>query len=150
MKQLILGSALLFVIFAGIAITGQSFGPPPPPSPQKLVFKNFAVDTITNTEADTILLSSAVSDVQSLYTYSWHVSRTNLSGTTNVALKVEERIPTSGTTGWVTVNKGSGTGATAERLTGTELLGRQQRLILTGSGTQSSSYLVSVCLKLKQ
>lgn len=149
MKKIIYGFALLSLLITGIAITSQSFAPPPP-SPPKLVFKAFSVDTITNAESDTILLSSAVSDVQSLYTYSWHVARTNLSGVTNVALKVEERIATSGTTGWVSVNTGSGTGATAERLTGTELLGRQQRLILTGSGTQSTSYLVWVCLKLKQ
>lgn len=148
MKQLIYGSALLLLIFAGISLTMQSFGPPPP-GPPKLPSKTFAADTITNGESDTIRLSSVISDVQWLYTYSWHVSRTNLSGTTNVALKVEETTDPTGATGWVTVNTGAGTGATAERMTGTELLGRQQRLVATGTGTQSTRYVVGVCLKLK-
>jgi len=138
----------IFAVLACLFVTVSAMG-------QKLLYQPYAVDTITNTESDTIYVNSAGAsggygtqatavDFQNIWAGKWLVTRTQLSGTTNVALKVESTPigGTSTTTAWAQEVAGAGTGATAEWISISEMLGRRYRIILTGSGTQSSLYFV--------
>lgn len=115
---------------------------------QKTINYVWALDTITNTEVDTIYLgatglAAGAVDFQSLFGGQWTVVRTNISGTTSIALKIEATPVASGTTTvWAQVAAGAATTATPEAVTISEMLSRRYRIILTGSGTQSSSYRV--------
>lgn len=140
----------LFILAIGVLVLGESFGPPPPPPVASILTYSWAQDTITNTEADTLLSSAVLSDVQKNYIYCWSIKRTSVSGTINVALKLEEsNVRTGGTTGWVSIATGAGTAAVPERITGADFYGRRQRLILTGTGTEVTHYNVSLTMKLK-
>jgi hypothetical protein len=116
---------------------------------QNPLYYLWSLDTLTNTGSDTIYLSSAGThatalDIQSVYAGRWTVKRTNISGTTNIALKVESTpVRTGTTTLWASVATGAGTGATLEALTVNPMLDRRYRIILTGTGTQSTSYQVA-------
>lgn len=119
-------------------------------SAQKILAYTYNLDTITNTESDTIYIGSSSTgamsgaiDFQSLFAGRFQFTRTSISGTANVALKVESTLVYTGTsTEWVSVATGSGTGATAEYISLSEMGDRRYRVILTGSGTQSTSYRV--------
>lgn len=142
MKQIIM---TMFALFLTVGAMAQS----------KLLYQPYAVDTITNTESDTIYVNTAGAsgaygtqvtaiDFQNIWAGKWFVTRTQLSGTTNVALKIEST-PVGGkstTTAWAQEVAGAGTGATAEWISISEMVGRRYRIILTGSGTQSTRYFV--------
>ncbi len=143
-------------LFAGLVLCGllalQSFGTDKgeifAPT-TKMYTHTFTRDSITDTENDTLLLPA--SDVQSLYTYAWYITRTNRTGTTVVSATLQESpVRTGGTSDWVTIGTSAATTATNERLSGTDFLGRRQRLIVDGvSGTQLTEYYVTAVLKLK-
>lgn len=126
-------------------------------TPRKVLLYSYALDTITNTESDTIYIGtsstgaySGVVDFQSLYAGQWTFIRTNISGTSNVALKIEQTpLYTGSNTYWTSIATGAGTGATAEAITVSEMLGRRYRVILTGTGSQLTSYRVYFSAKLK-
>ncbi len=151
---------LLFVGFvAGVlTLALQSFAPPAKGIPS-FYSVAFTKDTITDAENDTLYLpkqyniaptAANMADLQTLRTYAYFITRTNLSGTTNVAVSLQESGALSpGASDWVTIGTTAATTATAEKLAGTEVTGRHQRLIIDGTGTQGSSYQIWAILKAK-
>lgn len=111
------------------------------PAPNILAY-TWDLDTITNAANDTLVLPWSI---QSRYTGALQVTRTNISGTTALAVSLQASVTNSSSTDvtWVQVAATSGTGATAELLTLSELYGQRYRVIIDGSGTQSSSYRIS-------
>jgi len=122
----------------------------------------FTKDTITDAEADTLYLPSRLRPVLSDFQASVSVTRTSISGTHNVAVKVQESnyaytsstVPPSA--GWVaTLNSANAAAATAATTATTEgfflphLYGINYRTILIGTGTQSSSYVIRWVFKKK-
>jgi hypothetical protein len=96
-------------------------------------------DTITNTESDTILLPALM---LSPWSYNWTIQTAQLSGTTNLAYTVQESSSVAGSD-WLQVGTGTATGATfLGRLVGALIYGQRQRIIITGTGTQSTLYTV--------
>ena len=111
-------TALFVCLFAAFGLSAQSY------YSRTLV----TLDTITNTEADT--------------------ARTSLSGTANTTMVLQEsNVSTGGAATWYTVATASGTGATVTTISAANLYGRRHRLILTGTGTQSTSYGITATLK---
>lgn len=118
-------------------------------------------DTITDAANDTLYLPSRLRPVYSNFIGCISVTRTNISGTTNLAVKVEETAyPYSGSTpptaGWASALKVGGsaaataaTTATTENLTLPDMYGMNYRIIIDGTGTQSSSYVIRALLKRK-
>lgn len=109
------------------------------------------LDTITNTEADTILVGPSATShytFNSNFAYIYVLNRTSLSGTANMTMVLQEsNVATGGASTWYTVSTASGTGATVTSVSASNLYGRRHRLILTGTGTQSTSYGITATLK---
>lgn len=114
------------------------------PMASSIVRYTFTADTITDAENDTLSLPY---NLFSSFTSLYQLTRTNLSGTTNVAVTLQQSALTSGDTDWVTVGTTSGTGATIEALTLNPTYGIRYRLIVDGTGTQSTRYTVQAVLK---
>lgn len=120
-----------------------------------------AVDTITDAENDTLYLPTAMRPVLSDFLIAYSIKRTNISGTTALACKVEESTyKYSGTTpptaGWAASLNNLGAAADTDATTATEeeiripnAYGVSYRFIVDGSGTQSSSYILRVVMKKK-
>ena len=108
--------------------------------------KEYSLDTITNAANDTLTLPVTL---YSPFEGVFQIVRTSISGTANVALKVEQSNTLTGNTDWVSVSTGSGTGATTEALQLTSMNGLRYRVIIDGTGTQSTSYRCHVTLKRK-
>ena len=122
----------------------------------------YTKDTITNAANDTLYLPSRLRPVLSDFQASVSVTRTSLSGTANIAVKVEETnyAYTSSTTppvaGWAaTLNSANAAAATAATTATTEsfylphLYGINFRTIVDGTGTQTSSYVIRWVFKKK-
>lgn len=143
MRNYILGAFLLFCIgalsFAGKpeAVDSTNFAPVP-----SLLSKTWAKDTITNAANDTLTLPWTL---QSRYTGALQITRTSISGTINLSVVIQASVTgaSSADVTWVTVATSSGTGATNEILTLAETYGQRYRIIVDGTGTQSSSYRLS-------
>lgn len=117
-----------------------------PMAAPSLYTKDFTLDTITNAANDTLALGA---NILSNYEWSYHIIRTNISGTTNIAVAIQASGNTSGDTDWVTVATTSATTATNEILSGVSFYGLRHRVIVDGTGTQSSSYKIKAVLKKK-
>ena len=65
----------------------------------------FTTDTITNTEADTLLLPA---DFVSPWSYTYSIVLDSLSGTDTLSFVVQESASKSGNSDWVTVSTGAG------------------------------------------
>lgn len=117
-----------------------------PMASPSLYTKDFSLDTITNAANDTLALGA---NILSNYEWSYHIIRTNISGTTNIAVAIQASGNTSGDTDWVTVATTSATTATNEILSGVSFYGLRHRVIVDGTGTQSSSYKIKAILKKK-
>jgi len=119
----------------------------------------FALDTISNANNDTLYLPARLRPVRGGYSMQVSVTRTNISGTTNIAVKAEESAwPYTGSTpptlGWASaLNSANAAAATAATTATTENInipwtyGQSYRIIVDGTGTQSSSYRIRVFLK---
>lgn len=141
MRKYITGAALLFIMgllfFAGKPEhTAEPFATP------NVLMKTWTLDTITNAANDTLTLPWTM---QSRYTGALQITRTNISGTTNIAVSIQASVTSASSTDvtWVTVATTSATTATAELLTLAETYGQRYRIIVDGTGTQSSSYRLS-------
>lgn len=151
MRNYIFGACLLFVVgllsFAGkpdyltnadaVEVeTGKAF------APAKLLSYTFTKDTITNAANDTLTVPWVL---QSRYTGALQITRTSISGTANIAVSIQTSVTSSSSTDvtWVTVATTSATTATAELLTLAETYGQRYRIIVDGTGTQSTSYRLS-------
>ena len=143
---LILSALAIVLFFAGKPSTAQHEEIAAPP-PARLLAKTWALDTITNAANDTLVLPWSL---QSRYTGALQITRTNISGTTNLAVSIQASVTSSSGTDatWVTVATTSATTATAELLTLAETYGQRYRIIVDGTGTQSSSYRLSWVSKL--
>ena len=115
--------------------------------PPRLYSYEFSLDTIANAANDT--LSLPASDVQSNYEWAYFITRTSISGTANIAVTVQASGVRSGNTDWVNVGTTSATTASNEIISGTSFHGRRHRIIVDGTGTQSTSYKITAVLKLK-
>lgn len=140
MKNKIL-TAFFVCLFAAFGLSAQSY------YSRTLV----TLDTITNTEADTILVGPSATSYytfNSNFAYIYVLARTSLSGTANTTMVLQEsNVATGGAATWYTVATASGTGATVTSVSASNLYGRRHRLILTGTGTQSTSYGITATLK---
>lgn len=108
--------------------------------------KKWSLDTIANAANDTLALGS---NILSNYEWSYHITRTSISGTANIAVTVQASGLTTGNDDWVTVATTSATTATNEILSGVSFYGVRHRLIVDGTGTQSTSYKITGVLKKK-
>ena len=107
------------------------------------IYRQSASDTITDTEADTILINN---NLFSFWKYNHTVKGVQESGTIDLTLTVQESNTTSGDE-WYTVKTDS-VDADGEitSVTG-DVYGVRQRLIITGTGTQSAVYTHRLTLK---
>lgn len=133
MKKTIL-FAVLFV--SALNVKAQTLDP--------LYAYTFTPDTITNTERDTLLLPT---DFVSPWSYLYHVVIDSLSGTDTLAFTIQESALKSGNTDWVSVATGAGSRGNPARITGDLMYGRRQRIIIIGSGTQSTRYSIMFLAK---
>jgi hypothetical protein len=111
------------------------------PAP-KLLQYTWTLDTLSNANNDTITVPWVI---QSRYTGALQITRTSISGTANVAVSIQASVTNSSSTDvtWVTVATTTATTATAELLTLAETYGQRYRIIVDGTGTQSTSYRLS-------
>ena len=105
----------------------------------------FTTDTITDTEADTLLLPA---DFVSPWSYTYSIVVDSLSGTDTLSFVLQESVSKSGNTDWVTVSTGAGSELTSPlRITAALMYGRRARIIVRGSGTQSTTYAITFLAK---
>lgn len=116
-------------------------------APSKTATYTWTLDTITNAANDTLTLPFG--NILSNYEWAYFVTRTNISGTTNIAVSVQASGVKTGDTDWVQVGVTSATTATNEIVSGTSFHGLRHRIIVDGTGTQSSSYRLTAVMKLK-
>ena len=124
--------AIIALAALAIAATAQS---------NNVVLYTPAVDTITNTESDTITYSFPYRN----FDYAWMLQATGISGTDSLSVKIEETACASCST-WKQVGNTATLGATGATnqiafFTG-DLYGLRHRIIITGIGTQSTKYNV--------
>jgi len=107
------------------------------------IYRQSASDTITDTEADTIVINN---NLFSFWKYNHTVKGVEESGTIDLTLTIQESNTTSGDE-WYTVKTDS-VDADGEitAVTG-DIYGVRQRLIITGTGTQSAVYTHRLTLK---
>ena len=107
------------------------------------IYRQSASDTITDTEADTIVINN---NLFSFWKYNHTVKGVEESGTIDLTLTIQESNTTSGDE-WYTVKTDS-VDADGEitAVTG-DVYGVRQRLIITGTGTQSAVYTHRLTLK---
>ena len=103
------------------------------------------VDTITDTESDTLLIPARLI---SKWTGLYHVQTTQLSGTQNLAVDLFQSASTGGTD-WVYVDSCANTSGASDldKIIDATVEGFRQRLIITGTGTQSTRYTVYATFK---
>lgn len=133
MKKIILFAVLLV---SALSVKAQTLDP--------LYAYTFTPDTITNTERDTLLLPV---DFVSPWSYLYQVVIDSLSGTDTLAFTIQESALKSGNTDWVSVATGAGSRGNPARITGALMYGRRQRIIIIGSGTQSTRYSIMFLAK---
>lgn len=101
-------------------------------------------DTITDSEADTILLPAIMI---SPWSYNWTIVTTQLSGTQDITAAVQESSSKTGTD-WFPIGSVSLSGTSdIDRVSGALIYGYRQRLIVTGAGTQSTVYTIRFVAK---
>jgi hypothetical protein len=113
------------------------------PSPIFNLYFPATSDTITSAENDTLLFGTKL---DGKYSYNYYLKFTNLSGTTaaNVILQETNVFDTDDAAAlWYPVDTAAVSGAGVYRLFGELVYGRHQRLIIDGSGVQSSTYAIN-------
>jgi hypothetical protein len=107
------------------------------------IFRVVVSDTITDTEADTIALSP---NLFSFWKYNHVIEGDQLTGTIVLYIKVQERnAPNSSI--WYEIESDSITSDLGVKQLYGDNYGINQRIIITGSGTQSSKYTIQSVLK---
>jgi len=127
-----------FAVFAAVVFLASA-GEPDTAYQTSAPFYSYSLsDTITNTENDTIdIPARLVSD----WSGGWHVQATSLSGTVALANTVEESLSYNGTD-WVSVDTINHVAAGTRRMEQDRVYGFRQRIVIDGSGTQSTRYTV--------
>jgi len=140
---------ILFLgLFALLAISLYSFSRPSDAEYYAAggTYRYNVTDTISNAEIDTVTFPV---NFISLYTALLTVPRTQLSGTANTTIYIDESALTSGLTDWKVIDTLSGTGATVASFTQDELRGLRYRVRIAGTGTQSLRYTLNFVGKKK-
>ena len=107
------------------------------------IYRQVTLDTITDTEADTITLSP---NLFSFWKYNYVVQGDELSGTIDLLVTVQERnAPNSSI--WYTIATDTVLADLEVEVFTGDVYGTNQRVIITGSGTQSSEYTLQTVLK---
>lgn len=145
-KQIFLYAMLGFVVL----IIGMSAIPnwsPLPSAGSNMSYSGTMIDTISNTEIDTIspgfLLTSP-------WQYSIHLRLTHISGTRAMKIYLQESNVVSGNTDWFSTDSITPTTAVnTYMLKGTNVWGRRQRLYIRGNtgATQVERYSVDMLYK---
>jgi len=109
----------------------------------------FTADTITNAENDTINMSVQFLDAWVPVAF---LETTQLSGTQAINLIIQENSRLTGTTGWISVDTVALSGSSdLDRLSYPAapywVRGQRMRIIIDGSGTQSTRYTGRVIAK---
>lgn len=125
------------------AVTENYFTPP------KAYQKVYPVDTLTNTEKDTLTIPFIMA---SPYQYSYQFLVTKLTGNANNNFKVVlDQANTSASTQWMAIDSFTRTGADSLRrdwlIKGANVWGARHRLRLIGAGTSSTRYFVTYNIK---
>lgn len=120
-----------------------------PPAVSNYYTREFTADTITNAENDTISIPAQFLDAWVPVAF---LETTQLSGTQAINLIIQESSKTTGTTTWVSVDTIALSGsADADRLSYPAapywVRGLRMRIIIDGSGTQSTRYTGRVIAK---
>lgn len=154
MKNYILASIFAIIGLSALGLVASAFGPMEesearaidkmgqvygPPS-GAFYFKLFPADTITNAEKDTLTLPN----FQSNFQLQVAATRTSLSGTHNVKVYLDESNYLSGTDNWRVIDSTSTTTATLSHVRQSVTYSPRYRLRVSGTGTQSSRYIISV------
>lgn len=118
-------------------------------APPKAYQKVYAVDTITNTEKDTLTIPFIMA---SPYQYSYQFKVTKLTGTANNNFKVVlDQANTSASTQWMAIDSFTRTGADSLRrdwlIKGTNVWGARHRLRIIGAGTNLTQYYTTYNIK---
>lgn len=120
-----------------------------PPAVSNYYTREFTADTITNAENDTISIPAQFLDA---WVPNVFLETTQLSGTQAINLIIQENSKLTGTTGWVSVDTVALSGSSdADRLSYPAapywVRGLRMRVIIDGSGTQSTRYTGRVVAK---
>lgn len=118
-------------------------------APPKSYQKVYAVDTITNTEKDTLTIPYILA---SPYQYSYQFKVTKLTGTANNNFKVVlDQANTSASTQWMAIDSFTRTGADSLRrdwlIKGANTWGARHRLRIIGAGTNTTQYYTTYNIK---
>lgn len=111
----------------------------------------FPVDTLREGESETFTVPTLL---YSKWDYSWTVTATQDSGTTDLTLKLYESAyaqgdtSANGTTTWVELSDTLAVaGSATKRLNGTPVYGIRQKAVVSATGAQKTGYNVKVVLK---
>lgn len=110
-----------------------------------VVTKAWAKDTITNAANDTLNLPGVLA---SPYQYGYQVRITNISGTRNVKFYLEQ-VSHATSTRWMKVDSMVTSGSTVNdyHMKAANTYGIKHRVIVDGTGTQSTAYQLEALLK---
>ena len=100
--------------------------------------------TITDTGADTL---SVPVNLLSDLSYSWYITGTELTGTIDLTVSLQESNQLSGNTDWVEVGTVTIDADETLKITGANTYGVRQRMLITGTGTQTATYAVTARFK---
>lgn len=114
------------------------------PMAEKSLYKTYTLDTLANAANDTLAVPWTLS---SQYQYCFQFKITNISGTSAIKAYLEQT-NYAGSTEWtkvdsVTLAADPGSGI----MKGANVWGNKYRLVVDGSGTQSTSYRASALIK---
>jgi hypothetical protein len=120
-----------------------------PPAVSNTYRYEFTADTITNAENDTINMTVQFLDA---WVPNVFLETTQLSGTQAINLIIQENSKLTGTTGWISVDTVALSGSSdLDRLSYPSapywVRGQRMRVIIDGSGTQSTRYTGRVIAK---
>jgi hypothetical protein len=107
------------------------------------IYREVVSDTITDAEADTITLSP---NLFSFWKYNYVVEGDQISGTIVLYVKVQERNAINSSI-WYEIESDSITSDLGVKQLFGDNYGLNQRVIITGTGTQSSKYTLQTVLK---
>lgn len=124
---------------------------------------NYRLDTITNAESNTLTIGNrdnntwntvtVPANFLSLYTYDVKCKVASLSGTLSIKVRLDGCNVTSGTnsasTGWVGLDSITTTAVGTVLLRSTDATATRYRLVVSGTGTESSTYQIWTAWKKK-
>jgi len=145
-KHIFIALFLFASIYTGVRLTAERAGESVAmlSSASPIYSPSVALDTITDTEADTILIPGLL---YSKWAASYTLSTTQNSGTQDLTFVLQESPASSGGP-WVQVGTKTTSGASdVDRIEVATVYGVKHRVIVTGTGTQETAYDIDVVMK---